>query len=242
MSGNGKIVLYGDLHCHTIASTHAYSTFRENLEAAKQKKLSVLAITDHAPGMADGATLSYFDNLLSLPQEVDGIKILRGVEANIIDFDGNLDMPNELLERLDIVIASFHSNCTKYGSIADHTKAYLQIAENPNVDIIGHCGTEEFKFDYDTVIPTLGKAGKLIEINAHSFICRQSSIKNCRHIAELCAKHNLPIVVDSDAHSEFEVGQCDLALDMLKEINFPKELIINADINRLQNYISSKRK
>lgn len=231
-----KIV--GDLHCHTIASIHAYSTLRENIEAAKKKKLCVLGITDHGSGTHDSPPLSYFENLTSLPDNVEGIRILRGVEANIMDFRGNLDMPDEILKNLDIVVASFHISCTRPGTRAEHTEAYKRLAQNPLVHIIGHSGSVEFPYDYAEVIPEFKKYHKLVEINAHTFICRKKSIGNCRKIALLCKQYRVPVVVNSDAHSEFEVGCCDKALEMLEELKFPEELIVNTNQERLEKYLN----
>ena len=78
-----------DLHTHTIASGHAYSTLLENLQEAKGKGLKMLAITDHGPQLAGGPQLFYFGNLRVLPREYLGVELLRGVEANILDSNGS---------------------------------------------------------------------------------------------------------------------------------------------------------
>lgn len=233
--------LAGDLHCHTQASVHAYSTLRENMNAAVKKGIKVLGVTDHGIGCPDSPPLSYFENLLSLPNDTGEIYLLRGVEANIMDFQGNLDMPEKLLQEMDIVIASFHTSCRVPGTKDEHTRAYLEVAQNPNVDIIGHSGSVEFEYDYERVIPEFKKCGKIVEINAHTFICRQKSIENCKKIAQLCKDLGVRVAVNSDAHSEFEVGVCQKAFDMLEEIGFPEELIINKDYQRLMQYLKDKK-
>lgn len=86
---NSEVTIKGDFHCHTLASLHAYSTLRENLIAAQKRGLRLLAITDHGIGTPDSPPLSFFENLTSLPQNVDGIRLLRGVEANIMDHTGD---------------------------------------------------------------------------------------------------------------------------------------------------------
>lgn len=231
--------MLGDFHCHTLSSVHAYSTVGENIAAAKAKGLKVLAITDHAIGCPDSPPLSYFENLRSLPRMIDGIRILTGVEANIMDHEGHLDMPEKVLRNLDIVIASYHNTCVTPGTIQEHTQSYLKLADNPLVHIIGHCGSFDYPFDYDRVIPVLGEAGKVIEINAHTFICRKKSVENCTYIAKLCKENKIPILVNSDAHSQFEVGSCAKAFEMLKEIEFPEELIINISEERMTEYLKS---
>ena len=237
---NSEVTIKGDFHCHTLASLHAYSTLRENHIAAQKRGLRLLAITDHGIGTPDSPPLSFFENLTSLPQNVDGIRLLRGVEANIMDHTGRLDIPDEVLRQLDFVVASYHTSCTVPGTAAEHTRSYIQLAQNENVDLIGHSGSAEFVYDYETVIPIFGECGKIVEINAHTFVCRKKSIENCHRIAELCAKHNVPVMVNSDAHSEFEVGRVERALAMLEEIGFPEELIINTSETRIAQYLQSK--
>lgn len=72
-----------DTHTHTLASTHAYSTIHDYLAVAKQKGIRLFATTDHGPAMADAPHFWHFVNLRVLPRMVDGVGILRGIEANI---------------------------------------------------------------------------------------------------------------------------------------------------------------
>ena len=97
-----------DLHCHTVASTHAYSTVIELAEQAKQAGIEVIAITDHSPAIPDAPHIWHFENIKTIPRIINGVKILYGVEANILNLKGELDMPERLLKRLDIVVASIH--------------------------------------------------------------------------------------------------------------------------------------
>ena len=81
-----------DTHTHSIASGHAYSTVDENLRWAAEKGLKLVALTDHAPAMKCTTSHAYFANLHVLPKELHGVRLLRGIELNIIDFDGTVDM------------------------------------------------------------------------------------------------------------------------------------------------------
>ncbi|MGL5328324.1 MAG: PHP domain-containing protein, partial [Peptostreptococcaceae bacterium] len=74
-----------DLHTHTIESGHAFSTIKENIEFAVKHGIKYLGISDHAPNMPASPHLYYFQNLRVIPREVDGVKIFRGIEANILD-------------------------------------------------------------------------------------------------------------------------------------------------------------
>ena len=87
--------LIADTHTHTIASTHAYSTVLENTKFAADIGLSYLGITDHAPDMTDAPHWWHFENLRILPDELFGVKLLKGIEADLRGFSGELDVTNE---------------------------------------------------------------------------------------------------------------------------------------------------
>lgn len=230
--------IIADLHTHTVASTHAYSTMGELIHVAKEKGLYALGITDHS-SMTPGAPGAwFFDGLWQLPVMQNGVKTIMGMEANIIDFNGRLD--DKEAKRLDLIIASIHDIPgleLEKPDIEKCTQLYLGVAKNPIVNIIGHSGTPKFAYDYERVIPEFGKNNKLVEINAHTFTVRERNLPNCREIALLCKKHSVPIVVNSDAHYHTEVGELEQALQMLEEISFPAELIVNASTARLEEYL-----
>lgn len=233
-------VFVADLHCHTIASTHAYSTITELAEEVAKKGLIAVGCTDHGVKMWDAPKISYFYNLNDLPHKIAGVRVLQGVEANIIDFDGKLDMPENLLSRLDVVVASMHPSLMPNGSIDECTQAYLAVLDNPYVDIIGHSGTPEYAYDYETVISYAAKKGKAIEINEHSFSVRESSISNCRRIAQICKDVGTPIVVNSDSHYHEWVGLFPRSIELLSELDFPPELIINSSVENLNKFFEKK--
>ena len=93
--------IYFDMHTHTVASGHAFSTFKENVEEAAGKGLFALGMSDHAPAMPGSAPSIYFSNFKCFRQEVMGVRIFTGVEANIMDFNGNLDLDETVLRKMD---------------------------------------------------------------------------------------------------------------------------------------------
>lgn len=232
--------IIADLHTHTMVSQHAYSTIYELSLAAKEKGLRAIAVTDHGPGMPDGAIAHHFYCLAGLPKEVNGLTLYKGAETNIMDYNGTLDMDSSFLSRLDFVIASYHVECIAPLDIAAHTRGWLGVIENPDIDCLGHCGNPAFSMDAETVVKACAKHGKIIEINASSFLVRPGSDKTCCEIAKLCKKYGVRIVVNSDAHSAWHVGELSRALVMLEEIQFPQELILNASEARLQAYFKNK--
>ena len=227
-----------DTHCHTVASTHAYSTLLENVAYAKKIGLAAVAITDHAPAMADGPHIWHFNNMRSLPQYIDGVLVLKGAEVNILNDEGEIDIPERVLGFLDLVIASMHDVCYTPSCSENHTKAWLKIAENPHVDIIGHIGSEAFKCDYEVAIAAFKKHNKVVEINSHSFTARAGSKENCKVVAEICKAYRLPVVVSSDAHFAMDVGNVQKSIDLLESVNFPEELVLNVEIDRFMKYAS----
>ena len=230
--------IIADTHCHTTASTHAYASLTEMVHAAALTKLYAVAITDHGDAMPGAPRSWYFKNLMVIPRYLEGVLVLRGAEANIIDFQGNIDLKEDSLRNLDWLVASMHHSLVEgMASVENCTQAWLQIAKNPKVNVIGHSGSQEFIYDYERVIPEFGRNGKLVEINENTFSVRKGSVSNCVTIAKLCKKYGVPIIVNSDAHFHTQLGHYEQAEKLLKEIDFPTELIVNADIKRFQTYL-----
>ena len=233
--------IIADTHTHTLMSTHAYSTLIENINEAKKKGLKFIAVTDHTGTMPGSPDNTYFTCMWSgIPDEYEGVYILRGCETNIIDENGNVDVPDGVMDSLEWVIASIHSYLTKPFDFDTHTKIWTNIAKNPHIDVIGHCGEERFSFDYEKVIPIFAEYGKIVEINASSFKTRPTCKDNCMKIARLCTKHNVPLVVSSDAHFASDVGNFDLAIKNLTEAGIPESSMLNADAKRFAEYLTKK--
>ena len=131
-----------DTHCHTVASTHGYSTIMEIATCAAERGLKAVAITDHTPGNTDAPHIWHFHNLKkAIPRKIKGVSIIYGAESSIIDYDGNIDFPENECAALDWIIASIHRDMLKAGTVEQITNTYLKVAENPLVDVIGHPGT-----------------------------------------------------------------------------------------------------
>lgn len=233
--------IIADTHTHTLASTHAYSTILENARYASEIGLKYLAVTDHGPKMADAPHIWHFHNLQIIPDELFGVKILKGVEANILNKDGTLDITDFDFNFLNWAVASFHSPCCEPLSIKDATNAYLNVAKNRNIDVIGHSGLEQYKYDFKVAIKAFKEYNKLVEINNASYLVRKESQKNCVEIARLCKKYEVPIVVNSDAHFAYKIGNVEKAMEMLMEIDFPKQLIINSSLELFEEYLNNRK-
>lgn len=104
-----------DVHTHTVASGHAFSSLQEMAQAAAGKGLKLLGITEHSPGIPGTCDPIYFRNLHVVPRQMYGIELLLGAEINILDNEGNLDLDEFYLKILDLRIAGIHSLCYKWG-------------------------------------------------------------------------------------------------------------------------------
>ena len=229
-----------DTHCHTIASGHAYSTVQEMAQQAYEKKLSLIAMTDHGPAMPHAASKLHFRNLKVLPSSMYGVEILKGAEVNIVGMDGSLDLSDSILQQLDLVIASFHLPCIKPGSEKENTNALIQVMKNPYVHILGHTGNPVYPVQIEKMVEAAGKYGKLIEINnssltSHSF--RKGSWDRCIKILETCLDFKVPVVVGSDAHISWDVGKFEKAYEMFRQLNVPESMVLCSDPKKLKQHL-----
>lgn len=156
--------------------------------------------------------------------------MLKGIEANIIDFDGNLDIPEDVVGKLDYVIASLHPPCISPGSKEENTKAVLCVMENEEVKIIGHLDDSRYPVDYETVVKKAKETNTLLEINnsslrSNSF--RVGATKNAQELLNLCKKYNVKVILGSDAHIYYQVGAFENCERILKEVDFPGNLVVN---------------
>lgn len=232
-----------DLHCHTIASGHAYSTLKENIDEAKLKGLKYVGVSDHAPNMPGSTHPFYFGNLGVIKEEINGVKVLKGIEANIMDFDGNIDTPSDVVGKLDYVIASFHPPCINPGNIHENTKAILNVMENKEVKIIGHLDDSRYPVDYEKVVVKAKETNTLLEINNSSLRTnsfRVGAIENAKVLLNLCKKHDVKVILGSDAHIYYQVGNFENCTKILEEVNFPGNLVVNFNEEYIKEYFFGK--
>lgn len=235
--------LIADLHTHTLVSNHAFSTIKEMTDRAVELGIRAMAVTDHGPAMPDSPHLWYFYNLVRLPQVLpNGLLLLKGVEANVTDLDGTLDLPEHLLKKLDWVVASMHQNCIEPLSFEQATEAWLKVAENPLVDMIGHSEQKEYAYDYDRVTKAFAANNKVVEVNAGSAISRPGNEQNLLDLIKCCKQNGTKIAVNSDAHSLYVLGNCASALSLVEEADFPEELVINTSLLRLADELQKHGK
>ncbi|MBE6877638.1 MAG: phosphatase [Ruminococcaceae bacterium] len=234
--------LVADLHTHTMFSDHAFNTVTEMITQAQKLGLRGIAITDHGPAMPDSGHQWHFMNKGQLPKKIGDLIVMFGAEADVMNIEGELDITEYYLRNLDWVIASIHKDILPQLSYDEATQLWLNVAENPYVDMIGHCEQVEHFFDYEKVIPVFAAKNKVVEINVNSESARPTGQKNMVKLAEVCKKYGCKIAVNSDAHSIYTIGQQGSVPEMLKRIDFPQELIVNATYENLVNELKIHNK
>ncbi len=232
-----------DSHTHTYASGHAYNTLYEQITKAKQIGLKAICNTDHAEKMPGASSWVHFGNLRALPKEYEGIKIYKGVEANIINEQGDIDVKEIILDRLDFCIASLHDIVVHFDNKEQVTNAILNAMENKYINVIGHLCDPTFPFDLEKVAKKASETNTAIEVNNTSLnpncyrFDKENTIIN---FLELCKKYNVRITTGSDSHFLDTLGDLTYAVDILNQVGYPEELVLNTNIHRFEQYFDIK--
>lgn len=199
----------GDLHIHSRYTDGAY-TIEEIVYAARIRNYQYIGITDHsrslrvAHGMSIATLLKQLDEIDRIQERYSDIKILKGIEVDI-DYDGKLDYPDDILKKLDLVIASIHSGFNQ--SKEQITNRIIKAMENPYVNIIGHLRGRILKrrnpycVDVDKLIKIAGETGTCLEINASPYRLDIDDI-----ICRKAKDNGVKIAINTDSHhlSEFD--------------------------------------
>ena len=228
-----------DLHTHTVASGHAYSTIQEMAAAAAEKGLSFLGITEHGPLIPGAPDPIYFRNLHCIPKFISGVRILHGAELNICDLQGNLDLGEEYYKRFDHVVAGVHKVCFPASTKLKNTDAVLAAMHNSRVNIISHPADGAATLDLEALVRVSRDTGTLLEVNNSSLnplrknaVARELNLE----LLQLCRKYNTPVILGSDAHISFSIADYAYVYELLQETSFPEELIVNTDMQRFNHF------
>lgn len=231
-----------DTHTHTIASGHAYNTIMEMARAAADKGLKAIAITDHAPAVMGAPTEMYFSNYYIIGRELFGLRLLMGVELNILN-DGTVDLPEWVLKRQDIALASIHVTTYKNVGIEENTKNVLKIMDNPYIDILAHPDDSKMPIDYEQIVSKCAENGMIMEVNEHSYRShlRENCEENVKTYLQLCKEKHVYVTIGSDAHWIDRVGVHNLAEEVMHKVDFPEELVLNSNAEKLIEYLAARK-
>ncbi|MGF1773153.1 phosphatase [Vibrio wakamikoensis] len=229
-----------DTHTHTYASGHAYSTITENAQAAKANGLEILCTTDHAESMPGAPHFWFFSNQRVIPRFLSGVAIIRGIEANILNTQGEIDVNPTSYKALDWIIGSFHEPVFQPASKEEHTEALINVIKSGNIDALGHLGNPNFDFDFAAVAKCAAEHHVAIEINnstlkGHS---RVGSVDRCYEIARAVKSAGGYITTGSDSHFYDTIGEFELTSQLLTEVEMPVEKIITASARQFLDFLA----
>ncbi|MFW6110586.1 MAG: DNA polymerase/3'-5' exonuclease PolX [Thermoproteota archaeon] len=234
--------LKGDLQMHTKWSDGSY-TIEEMAEAGQEMGYDYIALTDHtgtlriAGGMNEGEIRKQMKKIDEINQKMEGFTILKGVEVNI-DSDGELDVEDEVLEGLDIVVASVHSGFRQ--GKEKITGRIISAMENENVDIIAHPTGRKvqqrkaYDLDFDKIFEASKRTGTFLEINSYPNRLDLNDINVKRAIDAGCK-----LVIDADSHSTEHLRYIEFGLATARRGWAKKEDIINTlPLEKLRKVLS----
>ena len=231
-----------DTHTHTIVSGHAYSTLPQMIDAAAKEGLEMLAITEHGPAMPGSCHEFYFANGRVLPRDYDGMTLLFGVELNIMDRNGRVDLHPRTISEMDIVIASLHVHVFEDDKkVENYTAAYVNAMKNPAIRVIGHPDDSRCMPDYETIVQVAKETDTLLEINNSSLdpnSFRIDSRENIITLLELCKKYKTKVTTGSDAHVDVHVGNFNYVHEIFRYCDFPEELVVTTDVAKMKPYLN----
>lgn len=231
-----------DNHTHTIASGHAYSTVKEVVEEAARKNLRGVSITDHGTQFPGATHLMHFLSLPDLPKTLFGVRIYPGVELNILNEEGDVDLEERALKSLTTVMAGIHPHCYKSDSAEKNTLAFMNVMKNPYVKIIVHPGDPKFPFDVERVVRQAAKTGTALEINDNSVNLdsgvRVGGLPTLKELVRACIREEVFLSIGSDAHFFDEVGRIEHAEEFIDEMGIPEKLILNTSLEKFEHFIA----
>ncbi|HEX2177282.1 MAG TPA: PHP domain-containing protein [Nocardioidaceae bacterium] len=229
-----RTLIRGDLHTHSDWSDGG-SPIREMAEAAIDAGHAYIALTDHSPRLrvANGLSVErlreQLDLVAALNEELAPFRILTGIEVDILE-DGGLDQQEEILESLDVVVASVHSKLRMDRD--DMTRRMVTAVANPHVDVLGHCtgrlitggrGTRpESQFDAEVVFEACRQFGVAVEINS-----RPERRDPPSRLIKLAYETGCEFSIDTDAHAPGQLDFLDYGCARAVELGVDPARVVN---------------
>ena len=224
--------LRGDCHTHSTWSDGG-SPPAEMAEAARDLGHEWMALTDHSPRLtvANGLSVERLEEQIELIGHLNAdfapFRILTGIEVDILE-DGSLDQRENLLARLDVVVASVHSKLRMAGR--EMTPRMIAAVSNPHVDVLGHCtgrmiagrGRPASEFDPERVFGACVEHGVAVEIN-----CRPERQDPPDRLLRIAADMGCLFSIDTDAHAPGQLDWLDSGCMRAEQFGIQPERVIN---------------
>ncbi len=233
-------MLVVDLHSHTLFSQCGLFTYMDLLTRAKAVGVEVLAITDHGSAVGGKIPGTFWERLR---QPVEGVHLLKGMEANVIDHCGTIDMKSRHLRFCDILLMGLHTNLEPHQSESIYTDSVIKAMEkNPAVDIITHPNDPKFPVDFRAIAEIAKELGVALELNNSKILYKRATVERTRKMVEIFADVGVLLSVNSDSHALHEIGVDSSVLPIIEDVQYPSELLINRSVEVAMEFVDSRRK
>lgn len=232
--------IVADLHTHTLVSGHAYGTIREMAYEANNRGIKLLGISEHAPGIPGTVNPIYYMNLGVIPRTLSGVEIIHGCEINVLN-DGKLSLEQRYIDQLDYAIVGIHKHCYQEEGRQKNTENIIECMKHEKVHFVSHPDDDHTPLDYELLVKAAKQYHVALELNNSSLgkvDQRLNCVQNYKTMLALCMEHGVNIIVSSDAHDPSWVGKFDLACNLLDEIKFSEDLILNSSAEKVKEFIS----
>ncbi len=227
-----------DLHVHTLSSGHAYSTLEEYVAQAKKIGLKSFAITDHGPAMPGAPHFYHFSNMRMVPEKISGIRIYRGIEANIINENGKLDFSGDDFTQLEIVMVAMHPKCGYEDQGEDkNTEVLIRSLKNPRINIIAHPGNPKYPIKVEDVVAAAKANRVLIELNNSSPFSRAGSYEKCLEFTREVKRQEWMVALGTDSHISTMLGDFGEAIKLIKAADLSEKHIVNTSLDKIKKYL-----
>lgn len=237
-----------DLHIHSISSGHAFNTIDEIIRYSQANKYSLIGISEHGPNMERAPHPGYFEMLYRLPHRVGDMKVIYGCEANILDVNGNIDISDTLIGKMDYVIAGLHRR-TSYGmnDIANNTKAVVSVIRSGKADIISHPISLSFLAEPESIVKAAAEEHIILECNKS--VLKEAVIRKRNDVIHLTTKllhmaidAGVAVLLGSDAHHVSEMGVSDEEHMIMQEIyGISLSIMLNERVSDLNSIIQKRQ-
>ncbi|MDQ1279226.1 MAG: putative hydrolase [Thermoproteota archaeon] len=235
-----------DLHTHTLVSGHATNTIFEMIQVAREKGLELLGLAEHGPKVEGGPIASYFHHSIRLPRRLFNMNFIMGVEADIMDLNGLLDLNDRHLRLQDIVLAGIHREAGwTIKSPEENSKAIIEVMKNPLVHFISHPCDSNARIEVEKVVKASYEYQVPLEVNCLHLgyhVARGVDIEDIRHMIKLVRDYRWKLIISSDAHVATAIGD-DSIIDKMKLRDLLSEdIILNSSLTDVWNFLEEKRK
>ena len=232
-------MLQVDLHVHSLFSACGLHTFLELLEYGRRIGLKAMAITDHGLAVGGRLTSVFFERFK--PPYAD-IKLYKGIEHNILDENGTIDVSWQFMPFIDILLLGVHPNLAPCRSKEYYTDMVIAaLGKNPFIDILSHPNDPMYPLDYRKLAQKAKKAGMALELNNSKLLYCRSTAGDTLDLIHACKEAGCLLAVNSDTHALQELGRDEAVRPLLEKAKFPEELIINRNADAAEKFIEGRR-